>query len=222
MKLDDIIKRADQLIEKGKQVLATSKADQYGKEEVDDPKFVDFRSSSLSYLQRLFRQDHPYCIEFSSGVRDRYPYQVERGLGILEGAREEIAGGWLFSTRGLVSAEIFSDFLEMASYLLSEDYKDPAAVIIGSVLEEHLRQLCQKNNIPIETSKQGKSIPRKTDQLNADLAGANVYNKLDQKSVTVWLDLRNKAAHGKYEEYTKEQVDLMLRGVRDFIARVSL
>ncbi|AIY39887.1 hypothetical protein LT85_0727 [Collimonas arenae] len=45
---------------------------------------------------------------------------------------------------------------------------------------------------------------------------------LDQKSVTAWLDLRNKAAHGKYSEYTKEQVEVMCQGVVNFMARNSV
>ena len=48
-----------------------------------------------------------------------------------------------------------------------------------------------------------------------------VYSKLDQKNVTAWLDLRNKAAHGKYAEYQIEQVALMLDGVRNFVTRTS-
>jgi hypothetical protein len=43
--------------------------------------------------------------------------------------------------------------------------------------------------------------------------------KMDQKNVTAWLDLRNKAAHGHYEQYQKEQVALLISGVRDFITR---
>ena len=61
--------------------------------------------------------------------------------------------------------------------------------------------------------------PKKADQLNADLANASVYSKLDLKSVTSWLDLRNKAAHGKYSQYTKEQVQLMIQSVQDFMSR---
>jgi hypothetical protein len=104
----------------------------------------------------------------------------------------------------------------MADYLLQQGYKDPAAVVAGSVLEEHLRQLCQKNGIAIV---QGGAVPKKADTLNSDLAGAGIYSKLDQKSVTAWLDLRNKAAHGKYSEYTQDQVALTLLGVRDFASR---
>ncbi|KKN48021.1 hypothetical protein LCGC14_0657070 [marine sediment metagenome] len=38
-------------------------------------------------------------------------------------------------------------------------------------------------------------------------------------SMTGWLDLRNKAAHGKYDEYNKNKVEQMIMGVRDFIVR---
>ena len=109
----------------------------------------------------------------------------------------------------------------MAEYLLKEGYKDPAAVMIGSVLEEHLRQLCFRNSIPIEIIKDGKTNPKKADLINSELASVNVYNKLDQKSITSWLDLRNKAAHGKYLEYTKEQVEIMYQGVTNFISRTN-
>ena len=112
--------------------------------------------------------------------------------------------------------------MEMANYLISENYKDPAAVIAGSVLEEHLRQLCHKNKIEVEHDNKGKKIPKKADGLNSDLARARVYTNLDQKQVTAWLDLRNKAAHGKYNEYSKDQVDLMIQGIINFLTRVSI
>lgn len=115
----------------------------------------------------------------------------------------------------LIHADVFSDYLEMAAYLLREGYKDAAAVITGSTLEAHLKNLCRKHGLPIET--QGK--PKKADKLNSDLAGAKAYSLGDQKIATAWLDLRNNAAHGKYAEYTKEQVELMVAGVRDFLAR---
>jgi hypothetical protein len=95
--------------------------------------------------------------------------------------------------------------------------------MIGSILEEHLRQLCRKNSIIVEyPNHNGVLVPKKADVMNADLAKTNIYNKLDQKNVTAWLDLRNKAAHGKYTEYTKEQVELMLQGIANFITRISL
>jgi hypothetical protein len=135
--------------------------------------------------------------------------------GVLPALRSAYASGYLTTVSELIHADLFSDFIEMAEYLLSEGYKDPAAVIIGSTLEEHLRQLCVRNGLP--TTAGGK--PKKADQLNADLANATVYSKLDLKSITSWLDLRNKAAHGKYSEYTKEQVQLVIQSIQDFMTR---
>jgi len=148
-------------------------------------------------------------------------YGVDRGssirrlAGVLDALRISYESGYLATVSELVHAEMFADFIEMADYLLVEGYKDPAAVMIGSVLEEHLRQLAQKNGVDVNVG----SRPKKADQLNADLAAQNVISKLDQKSITSWLDLRNKAAHGKYNEYSKDQVALHLQGIRDFIAR---
>jgi len=137
-------------------------------------------------------------------------------LGVLLALRNDYDSGYLQSIVELVHADIFADFLEMADYLLQQGYKDPAAVVTGSVLEEHLRKLCIKHTISIVKP---DGNPKKADLLNSDLAAGMVYTKLDQKSVTGWLDLRNKAAHGKYNEYTDGQVILMLQGIRDFISR---
>ena len=87
----------------------------------------------------------------------------------------------------------------------------------GGVLEDHLRSLCQGRGIPLQMS--GK--PKKTDSMNNDLASADVYSKLDQKNVTAWLDLRNKAAHAQYGEYNHDQVQNLLIGVREFAARIA-
>lgn len=99
---------------------------------------------------------------------------------------------------------------------MSEGYKDPAAVIIGGVIEEHLRKLCGRADI--DTTINGR--PKKADAMNNELAAANVYLKLDQKSVTAWLDIRNNAAHGKFDQYNTEQVKNMLLGHRNFITRI--
>ena len=221
MHLEDLIKRIDQLIRNADEVIQTGESGDLGSY-VNEELFHAFRSASLSFLSMTFGKDHTHYDEFNSQVERPTLYRSRIGRGILSAAREELAGGWLSTTKGLISAEIFSDFLEMAQHLLDEGYKDPAAVMTGSVLEEHLRQLCQKHGISTETTKQGRPHPKKADALNGDLAKKKVYNQLDQKQVTTWLDLRNKAAHGKYQEYTKEQVSLMLQSLSDFMVRVTL
>ncbi len=222
MKIQDLVKRIDELIAMGNDVLSTGQTDEDGYTYVNTGAIKSFRSSGLSFIERVYQNKHPHYIEFDSNTKGFYSDDVDIGISILQGIKTEIDGGWLFSIKGLVTAEVFADFLEMAEYLLKENYKDPSAVMAGSVLEEHIRQLCIKNNIDIEEEKHGKLIPIKADRLNSELTKNTVYSKLDQKMVTAWLDLRNKAAHGKYEEYTKEQVSTMMQGITEFIARISL
>jgi len=136
-------------------------------------------------------------------------------IGVVRSLRADLSGGHLQTLAELLHAEVFSDFLEMADYLLTEGYKDPAAIIAGAALEAHLRRLAELHGISLAA----RDRPKKADQLNADLAGLEIYSKLDQKGVTAWLDLRNKAAHGKFADYTREQVALLLEGIRDFMLR---
>ena len=223
MNTDQIINRFDELINSGHVVIGTRQPyERSSGEYVNSGLFYGFRTASLSFLKLIFGIDHPYYQGFDEHARHTEPRYVERGIEILKSAKNEAEGGWLTSVKGILSAEIFSDFTDMAEHLLSEGYKDPAAVIMGSVLEEHLRQLCSKFNIPTERAKNGDMIPKKADLLNSELASNGAYNKLDQKNVTAWLDLRNKAAHGEYDEYTEDQVKLMLNSVRDFITRNHL
>lgn len=107
----------------------------------------------------------------------------------------------------------------MADHLLDEGYKDAAAVIAGGTLEAHLRQLCVKTGIPTEVKTASGLQPKKADQMNSDLTRTGTLSKLDQKNATAWLDLRNKAAHGRYTDYTNEQVALFTAGLRDFLTR---
>lgn len=216
---EKIKNRIKYLIEFGQKVVASKHGDTYPLF-VEKDLFYEFKVSSLSFLRTVFKEDHPIYIEFLKVCVVSKLNDADKGLAILKAASSEIEEGWLSTLNELVSADIFSDFLEMAEYLLKQKYKDPAAVIIGSVLEEQLRKLCEKNEISTFED-DGKSQFKKADRLNSELYSKTVYNKLDNKSVTTWLDLRNKAAHGSYGEYTIEQVNLMYQGVRDFIIRVK-
>jgi hypothetical protein len=140
-------------------------------------------------------------------------------VGIAQSLSHDLKAGYLISLEELIHGEIFGDFLEMAVYLLENGYKDAAAVIAGSTLEGHLKQLCKRAGLASDVNTSSGTRPKKADQLNAELSKAAVYGILDQKNVTAWLDLRNKAAHGTYSGYQKEQVVIMVSGIRDFMSR---
>jgi len=149
---------------------------------------------------------------------DTYPNDILSILGVAEALLKDIEEGYLKTLTQLVHDDIFSDFLEMADYLLDEGFKDASAVIAGSTLEEHLRKLCLKNNIGVTFISSGKDKPKQASKMNQELYSKKTIKKGDMMQITAWLDIRNNAAHGKYNEYSKDKVELMILGIRAFIS----
>jgi hypothetical protein len=219
MNIEKIKSDLAKLIAKGEAIVGTSYKSNYDRRVHD----VAFRTSGLSYLKNLLGPEHDYYIQFKDKTQSGSFLHTAVGVEILKALQSDLDDEWLFEFKSLVAAELFTDFLDMSEHLISEGYKDAAAVMIGSTLESHLKQLCDKHSIDITFINGKEEVkPKKADVLNADLCKANVYKKLDQKQVTAWLDLRNKAAHGEYSEYEIEQVQQMYNGVLSFITRVSL
>ncbi|NJM43360.1 MAG: hypothetical protein HC858_04165 [Brachymonas sp.] len=188
--------------------------------------FHDIRKGitlAIAVIERIGGQDSPYAkqvknIEIQTQQFDLQFMAMEL-FGVVEALRSDVASGYLLSVKELIHGELFTDFLDMAEHLLNEGYKDASAVIAGSSLEAHLKKLCVKHSISLTTASSSGSKPKKADGINADLAIAQAYSKLDQKNVVAWLGLRNSAAHGDYHCYTNDQVKNFISGVRDFVKR---
>jgi hypothetical protein len=189
---------------------------------VKDGEMAGFRSACLSFIESVYGNEHSHFKQFTARTTSHYFSDSERAIAILSAVRSELDGGWLFEVKNLAAAELFADFLEQAEHLLAQGYKDAAAVMIGSVLEEHIRQLCLRHSIETHDLKDEKLVPRKANRLSEELARVTVYTALDAKQVTAWLGIRNSAAHGDYSAYTSEQVQNMAYGVPSFITRNPL
>jgi hypothetical protein len=85
-------------------------------------------------------------------------------------------------------------------------------VLVGSVLEDHLRKLCAKYPAIVLTAK-ATIEPR-----NVELVKAGAYNEMVAATVRVWTAVRNKAAHAEWGTFKSGDVEDMLRGIRRFIA----
>ncbi len=219
---EKLLERTNFVLARGSETLTKAKANKTEGFKAGYPELKSFKTIALSFILDLFGKDHLYYVEFAQLTKDSHYINIQAAINIIDNIKSEIENGWLSGVKAIVSAEIFSDFMDMANHLLEKDYEDAAAVMIGSVLEEHIRQLCLKHNINITRESKGKQVPLKADSMNNELVKANVYNILDQKSVTTNLDLRNKAAHGKYDEYDKSQVELMYSSVLNFMTRHQL
>lgn len=188
---------------------------------------MDQRSGTEEYLERaiitrmraLITRLAPPGSGYTAILRNQYGNYYDEMLdfaGAVQALRADYEADCLQSFRELLNADLFSDFLGMAEYLLQdENLKQPAAVLAGGVLEEHLRKLCDKHGIATTTNDK----PKKADKMNGDLRKAGCYGANEQKQVTAWLGIRNSAAHAKYDEFDEDQVRNMIDGLRSFISK---
>lgn len=144
---------------------------------------------------------------------------AERLRAVLIALKDDLTERTMQSTEEMIHGDLLSDFLEMAMRLVIDGFKDPSAVLAGSVLAEQLRRLCAKYDVVIHCLHDGKLIPKNLDQMNHDLYEADVYTKADMQNVEAWNTLRLSALHGRHNEYTAEEVRVVITGIRDFMAR---
>ena len=163
----------------------------------------------------------PPASEYRKGSTD-----VDSLAGRLRCLRSDWDAGYLLTFQEMIHGATFSDFLAMAEHLLSDAYKDHAAVvaaatIAGGVVEQHLRALCLKHTVdPNYLDKKGNPQPKMINALNDDLyrTPPGAYSQVFMQQVKTWAVIRNHAAHGEYTEVDRQQVALMVAGIRLFIA----
>lgn len=164
-----------------------------------------------SLIASICSKGSPYITAFEEAKKPSpIPNNYENALqleAVFRAVKEDFEGGYLTTLRNLVQAEVFSSELEQASELLSAGYASAAAVIAGVVLETTVRNLCTDHGI----------AHGKLDKMNSDLAKAGVYNSIQQKRITALAGIRNSAAHGKPEEFTKADVKGMIEDVERFL-----
>jgi hypothetical protein len=196
---------------------------------------IDMSDKELRMIQGLIARSRAVVVR-ATGQDSEYNQQIHlilaahewdtntlnKIIGVVESLALDIQAGHLLSVTELIHGEIFGDFLDMADHLSEKGYKDAAAIIAGSTLEAYVLHLYAKSKLPFELETSKGIQLYKADSTNSDLARVSGISKIDLDNVTVWLDLRNKAAHGKYDDYDKEQVAVMINGVRDFVTRDSV
>lgn len=141
---------------------------------------------------------------------------AEQLAAIIHALRDDYEGGGLLSIQEIVHADLFDDFLDMAEELSAKGFVGPAAVLAGTVLEEHLRKLATKHGLSVVN--EGKR-PKAVEVLGTELRKADVLTEVQRKSVSAWYSQRNEAAHGHADNLHQGDVDRMIDGVRDFVAR---
>ena len=216
MRLDSRIReRVTALIEKGHLVIATHQPnapDLIGFPTLNHQGYVNWQSQALAFLTNLLGSDHVYTQSFTENTKSSgYKESVHAGIGILQAVLEDIDQGLIETVRQLIAAEVFSDFFEQASYLLDNGYTIPAASLAGAVLENGLRSIANRTGVRLSTRDDLSA-------LNQKLGNKTVYNRLVQKKVSVWIDVRNAADHGQFDVFEDNDVRDLIKGSKSLLA----
>jgi hypothetical protein len=222
MKLEDINTWYESLIERANQLRFQNHTS--GTRWYDDLPARVWITEAETAIAAVFRDGHPVRATWLrlNAKSEQEPIGVLCGeyIAILLGAYNLTKGNRLASLIDSIRQESEDELLDQAAALLKDDYLAAAAVIAGGALETHLRHYVNKHGITISDS---GSISSYNDAVSREARkGANLYDKNDAKQVTAWGGIRNEAAHkpGEFKR-TKERIDLMIQGIRQFIAHTA-
>ena len=211
-KLEDHFQR---LIDEGRNTLQKyERSDGMSGPRISNLGYNKWYSSAKNLIERACGKDGIHCRQ----IEDIYTRThgssggMPSCLGVLESAYEDFKLGLLEDTHALITAEVFTDFIEQAEYLLDEGYKLPAAVLMRGVLEDSLRTLCRKE------AKISLPDKPKLEWMNTELVKVGIYNKNVQKQVTAWAGIGNSAAHMKINEFSDIDVKNTISGIINFNA----
>jgi hypothetical protein len=217
-----ILAELDSLIVEGKQLCATYKATGQGTYEssASEAALKAFVTSALATIARVGGVSSEYYRHLPTGglkgllhVAMSVPASITASLGALVSLRSAVDAGLLISLEDRLRASIHDDFLEQGRALLDAGYHVAAMVLIGGVLENHLRKLC--NNRSLTWSGKG-SMSAYNDPLQA----SGVYDKPTWRRIQSIGDVRNDAAHGNGAKVKNEDVEDAHKYVGRFLADV--
>ncbi len=186
--------------------------------------FTEWQTNCISLLDTVVPKSsiHRSSVEKFHSFSN-IPSSKQFGVSFLKAILQDFEQGFLDNIEHQIDAEVNADFLTQAESLIkfgrSEKAHIPAAVIAGAVLEHGLRTICQSLDPPepLETNGKHKMMSLLIDALKKRC----VYNELTAKQLRSYADIRNAAAHGKFDDFTSSQVENMVSGVGSFLARYS-
>lgn len=149
-----------------------------------------------------------------SQVQKEPVYYIQQCLGILKALKDDIVKGYFEKITELIHADTSINIQEMAQDLFDIDHVDAAAMVIGTALELHLKNICTKFGISLVLPS-GKN--KTASSLNNELYTSRFISRSDNKDIISWQDIRNDVAHGIYGKHPKEKIELVIKGINLFL-----
>jgi hypothetical protein len=158
--------------------------------------------------------------DFVKTVEPPSQENIARIIGKLRATQLDLSNGFLYLEHQ-IQDKMAIDLVQQAEELLIEGKLGhfehiPAAVLAGAVLEHFLRTLCSRQSPPISLNLDNGNLKTLATLVN-DLENIGLYNAVEKKQLKVWVEIRNAAAHGQFDQFTHEQVVKMIEGIKSFI-----
>ena len=131
-------------------------------------------------------------------------------LSVLRALAEELQMGFLYGVEMLVARDMLDTIIEETKALLRVKYKDAAAIYCRVILETSVKKLCDNNKISYRKKE-------KLGSLSDKLRKKGFLNLPEWRQIQAWTDIGNSAAHGKFSDYTEDDVKNMLNGIENFV-----
>ena len=154
-----------------------------------------------------------YLTKFFEAQRGRASdsWKIAQVAGLLQSAIDMLEGGFIGNLRTLVQAEILDSVVDQADSLLKSGHVLPAAVLSRVVLERWLRDQAGSSGIP-------EADTARASTLNDKLKKAGKLSTTKWRQIQGGLDVGNAAAHGKVDEFSRDDVIRLLVFVRGISA----
>ena len=217
----EILAELDSLVEIGKRLDESFEMTGMGGYESSIPEHEHrtFATSALAAIQRIAGESSQYYQAAPKpNSQDRIsvagfnPTLIPGLRGALSSLREAVNSGLLVSLETRLRAAVHDDLLEQGSELVKNGYYVAGMVLIGGVLEDHLRKMCETHSLVWS----GKGSIAKYNDLLKDKA----YNQAVWRRIQSIGDVRNDAAHGNAKKVDEAEVQDALRFVRRILADI--
>lgn len=229
------LSRFEDLIEKGEKVPVhpetithtnpfTDKQRYERSENIDWPKFVQWRTNCITLLDQVIPQNsaHRSTVDQFRALSNTKNH-LEFGISFIKSIKDDFERGFLEDLALEIEAELTGDYMRQAENLLVEGSAGqydhvPAAVLVGAVLEKSLKTMCNQLSQP-EPIISEKGCPLRLNALIDCLKKRKVFNEGTAKQLRAWVDIRNNAAHGDFDQFNKQQVEAMISGINSFLTQ---
>jgi len=181
----------------------------------DSIKVQSWLIKTRNILEIVFGPQSPHLRQFEAALPKygithvQHSYEIYPIVGILSGALDDLENGYLINQEFLIAGSIFDSILEQAKYLNQGGYKDPSAVLARIVLEDALKRLAISEGIDDK---------QKTSAINDQLKSKEKYPQSQWRFIQAWLDIGNAAAHGKFNDYSSDDVTKLIEGIERFLS----